>query len=188
MQTRDAGARGREARQEALGDRLPELRVRPGGGRQRSSALMIARARPDVEFVRAGRAARARSTPGRGGAGADRRQARRDLLRRCSAPTWRASCARASCAACSRTARCSTCWRGEPEYLDPLKDEAPVGWCVTGYPWYAIDTPEHTALPRCLPGKRSTTTRAWARWSATATMHERRGGDPQGRIDRHARS
>ena len=32
---------------------------------------------------------------------------------------------------------------GEPEYLDPLKDEAPVGWYVTGYPWYALDTPEH---------------------------------------------
>jgi branched-chain amino acid transport system substrate-binding protein len=32
---------------------------------------------------------------------------------------------------------------GEPEYLDPLKDEAPNGWWVTGYPWYAIDTPEH---------------------------------------------
>ena len=32
---------------------------------------------------------------------------------------------------------------GEPEYLDPLKDEAPSGWYVTGYPWYAIDTPEH---------------------------------------------
>jgi len=32
---------------------------------------------------------------------------------------------------------------GEPEYLDPLKDEAPVGWYVTGYPWYAVDTPEH---------------------------------------------
>ena len=32
---------------------------------------------------------------------------------------------------------------GEPEYLDPLKDEAPKGWYVTGYPWYAIDTPEH---------------------------------------------
>ena len=32
---------------------------------------------------------------------------------------------------------------GEPEYLDPLKDEAPVGWFVTGYPWYAIETPEH---------------------------------------------
>lgn len=32
---------------------------------------------------------------------------------------------------------------GEPEYIDPLKDEAPVGWYVTGYPWYAIKTPEH---------------------------------------------
>ncbi|MBN9090972.1 MAG: ABC transporter substrate-binding protein [Reyranella sp.] len=32
---------------------------------------------------------------------------------------------------------------GEPEYLDPLKDEAPVGWYVTGYPWYGIDSPEH---------------------------------------------
>ena len=35
---------------------------------------------------------------------------------------------------------------GEPEYLDPLRDEAPVGWLVTGYPWYAIDTPEHKAF------------------------------------------
>jgi branched-chain amino acid transport system substrate-binding protein len=25
---------------------------------------------------------------------------------------------------------------GEPEYIDPLKDEAPEGWIVTGYPWY----------------------------------------------------
>lgn len=25
---------------------------------------------------------------------------------------------------------------GEPEYIDPLKDEAPEGWTVTGYPWY----------------------------------------------------
>jgi len=32
---------------------------------------------------------------------------------------------------------------GEPEYLDPLKDETPTGWYVTGYPWYAIDTLEH---------------------------------------------
>lgn len=32
---------------------------------------------------------------------------------------------------------------GEPEYLDPLKDEAPEGWLVTGYPWYDIKTPEH---------------------------------------------
>ena len=33
---------------------------------------------------------------------------------------------------------------GEPEYLDGLKKEAPVGWIVTGYPWYAIKTPAHT--------------------------------------------
>ena len=32
---------------------------------------------------------------------------------------------------------------GEPEYLDPLKTEAPAGWYVTGYPWSAIATPEH---------------------------------------------
>ena len=32
---------------------------------------------------------------------------------------------------------------GEPEYLDPLGAEAPEGWIVTGYPWYAIDTPAH---------------------------------------------
>jgi branched-chain amino acid transport system substrate-binding protein len=35
---------------------------------------------------------------------------------------------------------------GEPEYLDPLKDEAPVGWLVTGYPWYGIKTTEHDAF------------------------------------------
>jgi branched-chain amino acid transport system substrate-binding protein len=32
---------------------------------------------------------------------------------------------------------------GEPEYLDPLKDETPNGWYVTGYPWSAINTPDH---------------------------------------------
>lgn len=32
---------------------------------------------------------------------------------------------------------------GEPEYLDPLGAEAPDGWIVTGYPWYAIETPAH---------------------------------------------
>jgi branched-chain amino acid transport system substrate-binding protein len=35
---------------------------------------------------------------------------------------------------------------GEPEYLDPLKDETPEGWIVTGYPWYAIRTLEHEAF------------------------------------------
>lgn len=35
---------------------------------------------------------------------------------------------------------------GEPEYLDPLKDETPNGWIVTGYPWNGINTPEHKAF------------------------------------------
>ena len=35
---------------------------------------------------------------------------------------------------------------GEPEYLDPLKEETPAGWYVTGYPWYDINTPEHKAF------------------------------------------
>ncbi|WP_119419800.1 ABC transporter substrate-binding protein [Desertibaculum subflavum] len=35
---------------------------------------------------------------------------------------------------------------GEPEYLDPLKDETPPGWIVTGYPWEQIATPEHKAF------------------------------------------
>jgi len=32
---------------------------------------------------------------------------------------------------------------GEPEYIDPLKLEAPEGMLVTGYPWYDITTPAH---------------------------------------------
>ncbi len=35
---------------------------------------------------------------------------------------------------------------GEPEYLDPLKEETPNGWLVTGYPWYGIQTSEHQAF------------------------------------------
>ncbi len=42
---------------------------------------------------------------------------------------------------------------GEPEYLDPLKDEAPVGWYVTGYPWDQIKTPEHDAFLKAYRAK-----------------------------------
>jgi branched-chain amino acid transport system substrate-binding protein len=35
---------------------------------------------------------------------------------------------------------------GEPDWIDPLGGEAPHGWIVTGYPWYAIETPEHVAF------------------------------------------
>jgi branched-chain amino acid transport system substrate-binding protein len=35
---------------------------------------------------------------------------------------------------------------GEPEYLDPLKEDAPNGWIVTGYPWYGITSADHQAF------------------------------------------
>ncbi|MFL6693042.1 MAG: ABC transporter substrate-binding protein, partial [Ramlibacter sp.] len=42
---------------------------------------------------------------------------------------------------------------GEPEYMDPLKDEAPNGWIVTGYPWASVHTPEHRAFIAAYEGK-----------------------------------
>lgn len=42
---------------------------------------------------------------------------------------------------------------GEPEYLDPLRGEAPVGWIVTGYPWYGIQTPAHQAFLKAYQAK-----------------------------------
>ena len=42
---------------------------------------------------------------------------------------------------------------GEPEYIDPLGAEAPEGWIVTGYPWYAIETPEHDAFLKAYQAK-----------------------------------
>jgi len=42
---------------------------------------------------------------------------------------------------------------GEPEYLDPLKDETPEGWIVTGYPWYSIKSPEHDAFLKAYQAK-----------------------------------
>jgi branched-chain amino acid transport system substrate-binding protein len=35
---------------------------------------------------------------------------------------------------------------GEPEYLDPLKDETPDGWIVTGYPWDQDKSPGNAAF------------------------------------------
>src|ERR1700712_3682062 len=42
---------------------------------------------------------------------------------------------------------------GEPEYLDPLKDETPTGWIVTGYPWASVDIPEHAAFLKAYQAK-----------------------------------
>lgn len=35
---------------------------------------------------------------------------------------------------------------GEPEYLEPLGDETPEGWIVTGYPQTQLETPANTAF------------------------------------------
>ncbi|WP_205754843.1 ABC transporter substrate-binding protein [Azoarcus sp. DD4] len=35
---------------------------------------------------------------------------------------------------------------GEPEYLDPLRGEAPDGWIVSGYPQDSLETQEHKAF------------------------------------------
>ena len=42
---------------------------------------------------------------------------------------------------------------GEPEYLDPLKDETPNGWIVTGYPWNNHNTKEHNAFLQAYQAK-----------------------------------
>ena len=42
---------------------------------------------------------------------------------------------------------------GEPEYLDPLKDETPTGWIVTGYPWASVAIPEHAAFLKAYQAK-----------------------------------
>ncbi len=42
---------------------------------------------------------------------------------------------------------------GEPDWIDPLGAEAPEGWIVTGYPWYAIETPEHQAFLKAYQAK-----------------------------------
>ncbi len=42
---------------------------------------------------------------------------------------------------------------GEPEYLDPLKDETPNGWIVTGYPWYDIKSADHDKFLKAYQAK-----------------------------------
>ena len=138
---RDADPRGGEAEEEALGDRLSQLRVRPVGDRVVQEAAEAGAARRRVRR-RAGAAAR-QDRRRRGGAGARRREARRDLQlavrRRPAEVRARGQHARpvqehAGVQPARRRARVprSRC-----------KDETPEGWWVTGYPWSEINTPEH---------------------------------------------
>ncbi len=76
---------------------------------------------------------------------------------------------------------------GEPEYLDPLKDEAPAGWVVTGYPWNEVDTPANKAFVAAYQG-------AVSRLSAgrldCRLHHDQvdRRRDRQGRLDRYRKA
>ena len=73
---------------------------------------------------------------------------------------------------------------GEPEYLDPLKDETPEGWIVTGYPWYSIKTPEHDAFLKAYQAKYNDYPRLGS--IVGYRDHQIGCGDPrQGRFDRH---
>ena len=72
---------------------------------------------------------------------------------------------------------------GEPEYLDPLKDETPEGWIVTGYPWYS----DQDAGARCLPeGVSGQVQRlSEARFDRRLRDHQVGRRDPrQGQLDR----
>jgi branched-chain amino acid transport system substrate-binding protein len=42
---------------------------------------------------------------------------------------------------------------GEPEYLDPLGDETPEGWIVTGYPWDQVTSPANVAFVKAYRDK-----------------------------------
>ncbi len=76
---------------------------------------------------------------------------------------------------------------GEPEYLDPLKEEAPTGWWVTGYPWYAIETREHKRFRDAYQAKFNDYPRLGSVVGYSAD--QRRGRrDPQGRLDRHGKA
>jgi len=48
---------------------------------------------------------------------------------------------------------------GEPEYLDPLKDETPKGWIVTGYPWDQVKTTVHQRFVQAYAKRYSETPR-----------------------------
>ena len=73
---------------------------------------------------------------------------------------------------------------GEPEYIDPLKDEAPEGWLVTGYPWYDIANPAHEDVRGRLSAALE---RLSANWLGRRLQHDagHQGNARAGWIDRH---
>ena len=124
-------------------DHRAELRVRAFGRPNVQGAL---EAQPDVEFV-----AEQYPTLGKIDAGAalqalDAAKPEAHLQRHVRRRTSCARARRQRRAASSRAASVVSVMTGEPDFLDPLKDEAPDGWIVTGYAWDQINTPEHKAF------------------------------------------
>ena len=76
---------------------------------------------------------------------------------------------------------------GEPEYLDPLKDETPEGWIVTGYPWNAVYIPEHAAFLKAYQAKYNDYPRLGS-VVGYSTLKAAGGNSRQGQIDRQRKA
>ena len=144
--------RGETAGQ-ALGDGGAELRIRQLDGEMVQAAA--AAKRPDVDSSPSSGPRWARSTPApRGGAGGGQAggDVQRHLRRRpdqfCP-PGQHARPVRGP----GRGCRLLT---GEPEYLDPLGDETPMGWMVTGYPGQRRHPDNPPSSPPTGPGSTNT--------------------------------
>jgi branched-chain amino acid transport system substrate-binding protein len=136
----DARAGSGQSGEEALGDRVPELRVRPvrdGGVQAADDRAAVGRRRVHEQAVPLGKI----------DAGAvvqalldDKPDA---IFSSLFGPDLARFVREGELRGLFKGRPVFNLLGGEPEYLDPLKDEAPVGWWVTGYPWYAIETAEH---------------------------------------------
>lgn len=74
---------------------------------------------------------------------------------------------------------------GEPEYIDPLKEDTPEGWLVTGYPWDKVATPEHTAFVEAYRARwddypRLGSVVGYNVMAAVAALLDKTGGDTDG--------
>lgn len=72
---------------------------------------------------------------------------------------------------------------GEPEYLEPLGADTPAGWIVTGYPWYAIDTPANTAFVHAYRKRYNETPKAGSVVGYASLMSIAQGLKAAGEID-----
>ena len=168
MQVGDAGARGGQAEEEALGGRLPELRVRPvGRGDLQGDAEEAAQ--PDVEFV-------AEQAPplGKIDAGAVVQalaDAKPDAIFNVLFGADLSKFVReGNTRGLFKGREVVSLLTGEPEYLDPLQGRGAERLDRHRLPVVRHPDPRaQGVLPR-LPRASTTTTRASARWSATATI------------------